>query len=171
MNIRQATPGDLGAIVAVKVEAIRPIYEPTGSEALASDYDVREQRPWLAHLLATIDEDSPFLVALDDVEQVIGWIRLGRDWEGGEDAAEIKGLFVSPSHQGDGIGRCLVGEGCRVMSKRGSRHVKVQTLANSRACDFYQGIGGRHDGDVPFRAQFKESVYRWDDIGLLANDA
>lgn len=146
MKIRPATPGDLDAAVSVKVEAIRPVYEPTQSPALASDYDVDHQTEWLAHLLATMDEDSPFLVAVDDIDLVVGWIRVGRDWEDDEASAEIRGLFVSPSRQGGGVGRQLVSEGCRLLHRLGYRRIKVQTLAGSPACAFYERLGGRHAG-------------------------
>jgi hypothetical protein len=42
--------------------------------------------------------------------------------------------------------------------------MKVQTLAESPACGFYQRLGGWYEGNVPSRGEFQESVFRWDDI-------
>lgn len=163
MQLRPAAPSDLDAVVRVKVEAIRPNYEPRGSEALAEDFDVQQQESWLSDLLRAADDARPFIVASDDAGEIRGWMRLGPGSD--IDEAEIKGLFVDPTCQGSGVGRLLVREGARAMTARGYRRLRVQTLTGSPACTFYEHIGGTYSGDVPFRARFKESAYEWDDLG------
>ena len=104
--------------------------------------------------------DSWRILAVDDAG-VAGWVRLGRDRDGDELAAEIRGLFVAPSRQGIGIGRSLVADGFGRMQALGYTSAKVQTLRGSPACEFYERLGGQLEGFVPFRGGFEESVYRW----------
>ena len=168
MLVRPVTADDLHVLVQVKVDAIRPVYEPIGSEELCEDYDLAHQEAWLGHMLATMGRNDAVLVAVDDFDRVAGWIRLSCGSGVDAGTGEIGGLFVSPPHQGQGVGRTLVLEGCRVFIQRGCRRARVQTLATSPACGFYERLGARYAGDVPFRAQLYESVYVWDDISALA---
>lgn len=118
---------DLEALSAIWFDASRIAHPFIG------DARLREQRT----LIETIYlPQAETLVAVDRGEQA-GFISLMDDF--------IGGLFVSPYHQGAGIGRKLIEH---AIASREQLHLEVYT-ANTRACAFYRSLGFVETGRRP----------------------
>lgn len=131
LTIRGYRAADMEALSAIWFDASR-IAHPFIGEALLC-----EQRT----LIETIYlPQAETLVAVHRGEQA-GFISLIDDF--------IGGLFVSPNHQGAGIGRKLIDH---AIEARVQLRLEVYT-ANTRACAFYRSLGFVETGRRPIDDQ------------------
>jgi ribosomal protein S18 acetylase RimI-like enzyme len=96
-----------------------------------------------ARTLTTLETDTVFVAELDGAPA--GYVAL----EPAGDAVTIEHLFVSPLHEGEGVGRQLLeyAEGFAI-DRRALRLEVVVEADNRRARDFYRGRGFGGDADV-----------------------
>jgi ribosomal protein S18 acetylase RimI-like enzyme len=131
LTIRGYRAADMQALSAIWFDASRIAHPFIGEVRL------REQRT----LIETIYlPQAETLVAVHRGEPA-GFISLMDDF--------IGGLFVSPDHQGAGIGRTLVEH---AIQSRAQLHLEVYT-ANARACAFYRSLGFVETGRRPIDDQ------------------
>lgn len=88
--------------------------------------------------------------------------------------AEIGSIYVSPSHQGRGLGRRLMRAVARHMADIGCTSLQLGVLAaNKSARRFYEAIGGQFVAERTFNEEgflLPEAVYCWSDIQMLAQE-
>jgi len=114
---------------------------PALSDQLGYPVTLAELEPRLDRIRGTRDE-ALFVAELPD-GSVAGWIHVGADPSLTHDSvAEIKGLIVSESHRGKGLGEDLVGAAEAWCLRHGFRNVRVRSRVEREAAHgFYQRRG------------------------------
>lgn len=86
-------------------------------------------------------------------------------------AAEIGAVYVRKSHQGAGIGRCLMGRMAGKLLEQGRRTASLWVLQdNVSARNFYETMGGSVVGErvgAQAGATLREVAYGWSDLAAL----
>lgn len=128
LGVREMTSEDLPAVAALSDELGYPV-------------TLAELEPRLDRIRGTRD-DALFVAALPD-GSVAGWIHVGADQSLIHDSvAEIKGLIVSETHRGKGLGDELVSAAEAWCLRHGFRNVRVRTRVEREAAHgFYQRRG------------------------------
>jgi ribosomal protein S18 acetylase RimI-like enzyme len=159
--LRKAGVGDARAIALVHIASSDDVYAPLAGEWRAVDPDERAAR-WARSLG---EENRLALVAEGADGTVIGFVSGGPARRQESDAEfEIYAIHVCPWHRGRGVGGAMWNAACRDL--RGSRlaAMYVDTLAELRACSFYERHGGKvaERGVTTFHgAQRTHLTYRW----------
>ena len=140
MKVRQATPEDVPALVALFQELDR----------MQSDWRVFTPRPGfydevgLKYREAMSTENAVVLVAEDEGEIVgmsYGEVRIPSRFSD-ERALELSGVVVRTGYRGRGVGRALVQEAARFAGELGVEWVELKTFApNQGAMAFWEGLG------------------------------
>ncbi len=141
MNVRQGTPEDVPALVALFQELDR----------MQSDWRVFTPRPGFYDQVgqkyreaAVGREDAMVLVAEDEGEVVgmaYGEVHVPSRFSD-ERALELSGVVVRAGYRGRGVGRALVHEAARFASKQGISWIELKTFApNQGAMAFWEGLG------------------------------
>ena len=95
----------------------------------------------LSTLPGRYSEPSGTILLAERGGAIAGMVAL-RPWE--KDIAEMKRLYVLPTHQGSGLGRKLVYAIIDAARKRGYKSIRLDTLPSmQRATDVYRKIGFR----------------------------
>jgi ribosomal protein S18 acetylase RimI-like enzyme len=159
--LRKAGVGDARAIALVHVASSDDAYAPLAAEWQADDADERAAR-WVRSLG---EGNRLVLVAEGADEAVIGFVNGGPARRREPDAAfEIYAIHVWPTHRGRGVGDALWNAACRDLRGSDLAAMYVDTLAELRACSFYERHGGRvvERGMTTFHgAQRTHVTYRW----------
>ena len=115
-------------------------------------------------------------VAVDESGALVG-LAMGGPAKGDEhsERGAVYALYVSASHQGQGLGRRLVQAVAADLSRHGFTALEIGCLAaNVSARRFYEALGGRVESERLFDEDgvpLPELVYAWPDIGvLMANE-
>ena len=140
MKVRQATPEDVPALVALFQELDR----------MQSDWRVFTPRPGFydevgaKYQEAMKTENAVVLVAEDEGEIVgmaYGEVRIPSRFSD-ERALELSGVVVRTGYRGRGVGRALVQEAARFAGETGVEWVELKTFApNQGAMAFWEGLG------------------------------
>ncbi len=140
MKVRQATPEDVPALVALFQELDR----------MQSDWRVFTPRPGFydevgaKYQEAMRTENAVVLVAEDEGEIVgmaYGEVRIPSRFSD-ERALELSGVVVRTGYRGRGVGRALVQEAARFAGELGVEWVELKTFApNQGAMAFWEGLG------------------------------
>ena len=140
MKVRQATPEDVPALVALFQELDR----------MQSDWRVFTPRPGFydevgaKYQEAMQTENAVVLVAEDEGEIVgmaYGEVRIPSRFSD-ERALELSGVVVRTGYRGRGVGRALVQEVARFAGEMGVEWVELKTFApNQGAMAFWEGLG------------------------------
>ena len=165
--IRPATVADADAIAALHAASWRSAYRGIFKEGtLGPSLDGERRTHWRGKLGAMIPTDT-VLIAGD-----VGFIAV---WAQGDPGfgAYIDNLHVRPERRSGGLGRRLLGEAMRRVSKRGERGAYLWVFDdNVRAIDFYRRLGGEiiEGGfDEIDGAQVAHSRIAWRDTARLAD--
>ena len=141
MKVRQATPEDVPALVALFQELDR----------MQSDWRVFTPRPGfydevgLKYREAMSTENAVVLVAEGDEGEIVGMaygeVRIPSRFSD-ERALELSGVVVRTGYRGRGVGRALVQEAARFAGELGVEWVELKTFApNQGAMAFWEGLG------------------------------
>lgn len=140
MKVRQATPDDVPALVALFQELDR----------MQSDWRVFTPRPGFydevgaKYREAMNTENAVVLVAEDDGEVVgmaYGEVRVPSRFSD-ERAMELSGVVVRAGYRGRGVGQALVKEAARFAGEIGVEWIELKTFApNQGAMAFWEGMG------------------------------
>ena len=141
MKVRQATPEDVPALVALFQELDR----------MQSDWRVFTPRPGfydevgLKYREAMSTENAVVVVAEGDEGEIVGMaygeVRIPSRFSD-ERALELSGVVVRTGYRGRGVGRALVQEAARFAGEMGVEWVELKTFApNQGAMAFWEGLG------------------------------
>ena len=165
--IRPATVADADVIAALHAASWRSAYRGIFKEGtLGPSLDGERRAHWHGKLGAMIPTDT-VLIAGD-----VGFIAV---WAQGDPGfgAYIDNLHVRPERRSGGLGRRLLGEAMRRVSKRGERGAYLWVFDdNVRAIDFYRRLGGEiiEGGfDEIDGTQVAHSRIAWRDTARLAD--
>ncbi|WP_307855953.1 GNAT family N-acetyltransferase [Nocardioides faecalis] len=135
-GVREATPGDVPAILRLIRDLAAYEREPDAVEASEDDLHrwVFGDDPVASVLVAEVDE------------QVVGlalWFRTYSTWTG-VPGLHLEDLYVDPAHRGAGLGRALLVSLARIAVQRGYRRVEWAVLDwNEPSIAFYRALGAR----------------------------
>ena len=165
--IRPATVADADVIAALHAASWRSAYRGIFKEGtLGPSLDGERRAHWRGKLGAMIPTDT-VLIAGD-----VGFIAVWAQGDAGF-GAYIDNLHVRPERRSGGLGRRLLGEAMRRVSKRGERGAYLWVFDdNVRAIDFYRRLGGEiiEGGfDEIDGAQVAHSRIAWRDTARLAD--
>jgi ribosomal protein S18 acetylase RimI-like enzyme len=149
VSIRHAKTGDAPALSRVFDAAWREAYQGIiPGLALEKMLSRRGLRWWRS----TLSRGRP-LAVLDIGQGIAGYVSYGRCRDRSLPAqGEIDELYLLPEYQGLGFGRRLFKAVRNDLRDRGLERVVVWALAdNTRACAFYEGLGGRKIAQVEER--------------------
>ncbi len=140
MRVRQATPEDVPALVALFQELDR----------LQADWRVFTPRPGFydevgAKYNEAITNPEAAVLVVEDDEDVIGMaygeVRVPSRFSD-ERAFELSGVVVRSGYRGRGVGRALVAEAARFAQDRGIEWVELKTFSPNRgAMVFWEELG------------------------------
>ena len=140
MKVRQATPEDVPALVALFQELDR----------MQSDWRVFTPRPGFydevgsKYREAMNTENAVVLVAEDDQDilgMAYGEVRVPSRFSD-ERALELSGVVVRAGYRGRGVGRALVKEAARFAGEIGVEWIELKTFApNQGAMEFWEDLG------------------------------
>ncbi len=140
MKVRQATPEDVPALVAMFQELDR----------MQSDWRVFTPRPGFydevgsKYREAMSTENAVVLVAEDEQDilgMAYGEVRVPSRFSD-ERALELSGVVVRAGYRGRGVGRALVKEAARFAGEIGVEWIELKTFApNQGAMAFWAGMG------------------------------
>ena len=141
MKVRQATPEDVPALVALFQELDR----------MQADWRVFTPRPGFFDEIgekyreAMNNPDAVVLVVEDDEAEVVGMAygeaRTPSRFSD-ERALELSGVVVRSGYRGRGVGRELIQEAARFADERGIAWIELKTFAPNRgAMEFWGNLG------------------------------
>ncbi len=169
VRIRVARPGDAEAIASVQVETWRAAYAGVlPDEVLVKMSRQRHAAVW-SRTIARHGSGEIVLVAEDAGAGIVGFGSCGRargenlPYEG-----EVYTLYVLHDHQGEGIGKGLLGALFRRLLKGGIESALVWVLAENPARFFYETMGGQRIAERREKlwgVVLPEAAYGWADLG------
>ncbi len=168
MIIREATKADAEVIASVYVETWRDSYAGVIPDHVLVNMSHRRQAADWRGAIANWHGGHLVLVAEDDNAGVIGIGSCGPARKTGLPyRGEVYTLYVHPDYQGEGVGKSLLRELFRALSRKGMASALIWVLADNPARFFYEACGGRL---VATRDQrlwgtvLHEKAYGWDDL-------
>jgi phosphinothricin acetyltransferase len=154
-SIRPADRDDLKAIVGIYNWAVNQTFATIDSEPLGTE---EAAAWWEAH-----GKRSKLIVSVDD-GGVIGWARLFPWNQRGFDIVEDL-VYVDPVHQGEGIGKALLGELIKEARGLGYRTIVATIATDNRAgLQLHSKLGFEVVGTIRDAAH---KFDRWMDITLV----
>ncbi|NIX75491.1 GNAT family N-acetyltransferase [Microvirga terricola] len=149
VSIRHAKADDAQGLAKVFEAAWREAYQGVIPGVALEKMLVRRSPRWWRSTLAR----SRPLAVLDIGQGIAGYASYGRCRDRASPAAgEIDELYLLPEYQGLGFGRRLFRAVCNDLRAQEMTPVMLWALAdNTRACAFYEGLGGRVAGRVEER--------------------
>ncbi len=159
--LRKAGVGDARAIARVHIASSDDTYAPLAAQWQTDDPDERTAR-WARSL----GEENRLVVVAEGADgAVIGFATGGPARRKEPDAAlEIYAIHVHPGSRSRGVGDALWNAACRDLRGSQLAALYVDTLAELRACSFYERHGGKvvERGATTFHgAQRTHVTYRW----------
>jgi len=148
VTVREARPDDGESIALLNLKSWKQsVRDLIPADALASLDGSVEDR---AHFWSEAAADPQRTLLVKEVKgETQGFIcaMRSRDGDSANSTAEITALFVSPAHQGQGIGRELLLETLGRLRERGFKKVTLWVLDfNQQARRFYAAAGFTADG-------------------------
>jgi ribosomal protein S18 acetylase RimI-like enzyme len=174
MIIRTITFDDI-----VVIEAIHRLSQKESEKNVIYDFDLDRHAPdyfqnkWLEWL----DNEDISKYCFDDNGVIKGFILYGRvktrpSFDRGvvpKYGAEIYGLYIHPDYFRQGIGKALFRFVCKDLAEKKLTSLLLWALKkNSRACAFYDSLGGQKIAkqriDYTEKSWAEEACYGWNDI-------
>jgi GNAT superfamily N-acetyltransferase len=166
MLIREATHNDVPAIAKVHVDTWRTTYRGiVPDEHLVNlSYERRANR-WY-RILSLAPEDGNFtFVAEGESGEIVGFANGGVERTGDPIyKGELTAIYIRQTHQGKGIGRCLVRAVVEKLGRSGIDSMLVWVLADNPAYQFYAALGGKrvHEKELEIGGKpLIEVAYGW----------
>ena len=170
--IRQAHLADASAIADVHVETWRNTYAGILPDSYLVDMSPKNHASLWTRLLRREPASELILVADDAAAGIVGFVSAGHARKAGLPRrspydAEIYTLYVTPDHQGTGLGRALLNATFAGLVRRDHRAAVVWVLEANPARFFYEAMGGRIVAERTERfagATLSEQAYGWDKL-------
>jgi GNAT superfamily N-acetyltransferase len=172
MIVREATHNDVPAIAKVHVDTWRTTYRGiVPDEHLAKLSYERRANGWY-QILNHAPEDGNFTyVAEEEAGEVVGFANGGVERTGDPVyKGELTAIYIRQTHQGKGIGRCLVRAVAEKLGRSGIDSMLVWVLVDNPACQFYAALGGKrvHEKELEIGGKpLIEIAYGWLNTGSL----
>jgi len=140
--VRPAVSADAAAIAKVRIETWRAAYRGMLPEDILRGLDQNKATVFFQAAIDDREADNHVLSGFDG-NQLCGFALWNRSAEEPSNVAELRAIYVLPSHQGTGLGSALF-EHCRIdMRRAGFSAFLVYTLeTNAPAREFYRRRGG-----------------------------
>jgi len=160
-TVRRAGAADARSIASVHIASSNDAYAPLAACWPAEDIDARAAK-WAKRLT---EEASLLVIVAEDEGAVVGFAAGGpaRRQEPHTEV-EIYAIHVTPTLRGQGVGHAIWNAACSALRGPALAAIYVDTLAELRACSFYE----RHGGQVTERASTSflgalrtHVTYRW----------
>ncbi len=170
--IREAFIDDCAGIARVIVDTWRAAYDGI----IARDYLERlsyvERQGHLENFFATAPEKTFAFVAVDGSGGITGYAGAGLETDASSHVhGELYALYVLQEHQGNGVGRRLVGAVARRFASMNVNSLIVWVLAGNPCTRFYDKLGGWRLGtrklDIAGEAHDVVS-YGWSNLDRLS---
>jgi ribosomal protein S18 acetylase RimI-like enzyme len=151
MNLRRAALNDAPALARVNAAAWQAAYRGIVPDSYLQRFTVEQRTGRFTELLAADSgETCAETHAAESNHEIVGFLILGRCRDPDVDrktTGEIWGIYVSPEHWREGVGRLLCQQGQSILAGRGYSTVTLWVLeANQEARMFYEAMGFRPDG-------------------------
>jgi ribosomal protein S18 acetylase RimI-like enzyme len=134
IELRQATREDLEELVTIRIAAMRLSLEKVGR------FDPQRAR---ARLIQDFQPENTRCLVFEN--RTIGFVIRMLDRE----EIALKHLYVLPDFQNRGVGKSVLDQ-IIAEAKRERRNIRLITLKESRANDFYLKHGFKHVGSIEF---------------------
>lgn len=139
VNIRNATPLDLDAIVEVFRACWNISYSDLLPEDVRADMTPEKAREMWGAAVTPHPDRTTLLVELES--KVVAIARIGIDPNDGE-SGHLFSLYVHPSHSGRGIGRTLLLEAMKQLTEQGFQRRTLWVFKNNlNAQKLYSSLG------------------------------
>ena len=166
-TLRLATIDDRDALVAVHTASREQAYAGHLPAALLHQYSLDDQRAFWSTRLAGDDPNAMTWVAIIDGD-LAGFCHAGSPIGGSTaDALHVHSLYVSPDHQGQGLGRVLLERTVMTIAARGFPKATLHVYGfNEPAQRFYEHLGWRRVAPVELLRWEGEPVvgYRYEKL-------
>jgi predicted N-acetyltransferase YhbS len=175
IEIGDAAPADADAIAGIGREAFERAFRGLVPDQCLTGLTLEESAAnWQRTLRpGGLDEGEFVLVAQDEAGRVVGCAMAHRRPDDPIYRAELNVLFVSASHQRQGIGRRLVREVAQRMAAAEIHSLLVRVLANNPNRPFYERMGAEYLREQPYDWEgviLPEAVYGWKDTAPLITE-
>ncbi len=174
MFIRRAGESDLRGIAQVHVDTWKATYRGIVPDEFLDNLSYADSEARLRRYLEKIASGNGdyMYVAGSDEGQVVGIASGGKSRTNQAPlSAEVKAVYVLPSHQRQGLGKRLIHELVTNLARDGFSSVVICVLKeNTSARRFYEAVGGQIAGENPINIGGKDLVevmYLWPDISSL----
>jgi ribosomal protein S18 acetylase RimI-like enzyme len=164
MNIRRAQESDAPSLAKVHVDSWQAAYRGLVPDSVLQRFTHQSRTEPFRQSLATGSEET-YLV--EENGEVMGFLTLGacRDSDLNVDCTgEIWGIYISPAHWRQGLGKRLLEEAESMLKSKGYKEAVLWVLeGNQGARRFYEAMGFRLDGgtkDVNLGTPLKAVRYR-----------
>ncbi|MBT3627220.1 MAG: GNAT family N-acetyltransferase [Rhodospirillaceae bacterium] len=171
IRIRTAEPSDAGPIAEMHVATWRIAYAGIlPDDVLLGLTPGAEQRNW-ARIIATIDHEFTVHVAEAANGELLAYGSAGPVRPNGLPlSGEVYTLYVSPDHQGQGLGRELLFSMFARLQAQGFGSAMLWVLAANPARFFYHAMGGAvaaERRESHFGVALDEVAYAWPDLAKV----
>ena len=147
MNIRRATVNDAPKLAIVHVDSWQVAYRGIVPDSHLERFTYQRREEAFQQALAANLEET---YLIEDNDQGVGILTIGASRDADLDVnatGEIWGIYITPDHWRQGIGRTLVHEAERILRSRNYTEVVLWVLEENRdARQFYEKMGFRVDG-------------------------
>jgi len=149
VQIRSAAPSDTPGIARLHVRSFVATYDhlPETRRA-AGEHEGEWEAVWSRRLGVASDDDTTLVATTG--EAIVGFVYIGPSPDPDDDprrTGQILSIHVDPVSTGRGVGRALMAEAIRTLRSAGYRAASLWVVdSNTRAKDFYERLGWRHDG-------------------------
>lgn len=146
-KIRYATAGDAQGLARIHAAAWEKAYQGLIPETHADAGDLEGSEARYRRTIGSHTEDA---IVVEEHGEILGFtvIGPGRDSDtSAENAGEIRGLYISPAHWRQGLGKMLTEWSLEELRKQGFGIVTLWVLERSEmASRFYESMGFSRDG-------------------------
>ncbi len=172
IRIRNATATDSRGIARVYVDTWRDAYAGVIPQHVLLNMSRRQQAAMWAGEIGNRRNGQVIMVAKDSLAGIVGFGSCGRarhtilPYEG-----EVYTLYVHPDHQGQGIGKELLGQLFGALLGRALRSAVIWVLADNPARFFYQAMGGKWTAvreERLWHTSLPEMAYGWGNLKQAA---
>ena len=175
IRIRTAQPSDAEAIADIHVAVWRTAYAGIlPDDVLLGLSPDGERRHWL-RVIATTDHEFSVHVAEAENGAILGYGSAGQARANGLPyAGEIFTLYVSPDHQGRGLGRRLLFAMFGQLRTQGLGSAMLWVLAANPSRFFYHAMGGAvaaERRERHFGVALDEQAYGWSDLSSFPDSS
>lgn len=142
IEIRPAERSDIDGIQAVATRAWHSAHGPIiGTEAVETFLDEYYDTESFE---SRIDHDPTILAVAEEVRNDIVGYALASPTEEDDTTFSLVQIYVTPDHQGEGIGRQLLDHVEQEIDQHGGEQITLGVMAeNDRAVNFYESAGYR----------------------------